>query len=331
MKKLLIVLCSLLIVMLILLIGTRNFGSQQKNLKKAITVVFAYPNQLDSVTYPTKTSPQKTSIVSTPEPTPYRDNNSKPSTQLFRVEEQKDETTTILDLSPEQWKEWPVLPNHISPNLKRMYQQGIKDGNNPKAFSILGDCHSLPEVFLGIYDLNPAYVNTLSPSIQGTVSHFRGSFNRYSPTVRIGSTEGALLWPLWNDNLEGKCNDNESPLDCELRVHRPSIVFIHVGTHYESRNERYLTIIIEKLLKNGIVPIIVTKADNRELDERINLTLVKMATLYDLPVWNFWASVQHLDSKGIDEEDNMVLSEEGYKIHQQDGIKVLNQIWNQLN
>ena len=331
MKKLLIVLSSLIIVLLVFLIGTLNFGFRHFYLQKAGTVVFAFQDQSHVVTFPTNTSPQKTPIVSTPETTPNREDNSVTSTRYFRGQEQQHELKPNSNLSLEQWKDWPVIPNHISPDLKRIYHQGIKDGNNPKAFSILGDCHSLPEVFLGIYDINPAFVNTQNPSIQKTVLHFRGSFNRYSPTVKIGSTEGALLWPLWNDNLEGKCNPNESPLDCELRVHRPSIIFIHVGTHYESRNERYLTIIIEKLLENGIIPIIVTKADNRELDERINQTLVKMAIMYDLPVWNFWASVQHLDSKGIDEEDDLALSEEGYKIHQQDGIKVLNQVWNQLN
>lgn len=241
------------------------------------------------------------------------------------------EPTKVLNPSPEDWKEWPVLPNYISDQLKQLYQQGIENGNNPHAFSIFGDCHSLPDIFLGVYDNDPDLIKTLDSSIQDTVSNFQGSFDRYSPTVKIGTTEGALLWPLWNDNEEGLCEPNENAVDCELRVHKPSIVLIRVGTHYESRNEQYLIRIIDKLLAKGIVPIIVTKADNRELDERINETLIRLAAQYDLPVWNFWASVQHLDTQGINPDDDMYLTDEAYEIHTIDGIKVLDRVWHALN
>jgi ribosome biogenesis protein Tsr3 len=58
---------------------------------------------------------------------------------------------------------------------------------------------------------------------------------------------------------------------------------------------------------------------------------VKLAAQYELPVWNFWASVQHLSTKGIDPEDDMYLSDEGYALHQRDGIKVLDLVWHELN
>jgi hypothetical protein len=269
---------------------------------------------------------------------------SNPTTTLTKIADKnptqslKTEQTPYINKSkigqnppPESWKDWPVFPYYISDNLKQIYKQGIENGNNQHAFSIFGDCHSLPEVFLGVFDNDPEFVKTFDPSIQETVKYFQGSFDRYRPTVKIGTTEGALLWPLWNDNKEGKCNPNENAVDCELRVHKPSIVIIQVGTHYESRNEQYMITIIEKILDHGAVPIIVTKADNRELDERINETLVKLAAQYELPVWNFWASVQHLSTKGIDPEDDMYLSDEGYALHQRDGIKVLDLVWHELN
>lgn len=240
-------------------------------------------------------------------------------------------TITLKNPPPELWKEWSVMPNYVSDELKQLYQNGIDNGNNPQVFSIFGDCHSLPEVFLGIYDRDPDSVNTMTPSIKETVINFKGSFDRYSPTVKDGTTEGALLWPLWNDNKERYCNLNENPVDCEIRVHNPSIVFIRVGTHYETRNERYLIRIIENLLENGIVPIIVTKADNRELDERINETLVRLAAQYDLPVWNFWASVQHLDNQGVNPKNDMNLTDEAYNLQKIDGIRVLDFVWHQLN
>ncbi len=256
----------------------------------------------------------------------------QPTSDTPEVETQSTQKPTVIqNPAAESWKEWPVLPNYVSDELKQVYKQGLAMGNNPNAFSIFGDCHSLPEVFFGVFDSDPDFVKTFDSSVQETVANFQGSFDRYSPTVKIGTTEGALLWPLWNDNEEGYCENNENAIDCELRVHQPSIVFIRVGTHYESRNEQYLIRIIDNLLEKGVVPILVTKADNRELDERINETLVRLAAQYDLPVWNFWASVQHLDTKGIDPNDDMYLADEAYEIHKVDGIKVLDFVWHELN
>jgi hypothetical protein len=183
---------------------------------------------------------------------------------------------------------------------------------------------------MGIYDKNPDFVLQLDPALQETTANFHGSFNRYSPTVKDGSTEAALLWSLWNDNRAGLCEAGESPIDCELRVHNPVIAFIHVGTHWEARNEYYLGLIIEKLLDNGTIPIIVTKADNREFDESINQNLVKLAAQYDLPLWNFWASVQDLPNYGMLYNSNMYLSSAGLEVHQQDALKVLDYVWREL-
>lgn len=245
-------------------------------------------------------------------------------------------TAAVNDISeiderdPENWKEWPVLPQGVSTALKEIYQQGLTQGNDPHAFSILGDCHSLPEIFLGVYDSDPEVVAQLDEDLQETVSQFQGSFDRYSPTVATGTTEGALLWWRWNENLEGYCETDETPIDCELRYHKPSIAFIRIGTHYEARNEDYLRTIIEKLLENGTVPVIVTKADNRELDERVNQNLAKLAVEYDLPCWNFWASVQDLPGKGLNEESEMYLSDEAYALQKIEGLQVLDIVYRAL-
>jgi hypothetical protein len=231
--------------------------------------------------------------------------------------------------SADEWKDWPIIPQ-VPEEMRAVYQRGLQNGNNPHAFSILGDCQSQPEVFLGPYDSDPIMVQALPDHLLETVENFSGSFDRYSPTVKDGTTEGALLWIQWNDNKEKKCNSNESPLDCELRVHQPSIVFIHVGTHYESRNRRYLTIIIEKILETGAVPVLVTKADNREMDERVNHNLASLAEEFNLPLWNFWSSVQHLSDGGMEPGSDMYLSDEGMVIHREDGLKVLDTIWRAL-
>lgn len=229
------------------------------------------------------------------------------------------------------WKQWAVQPASLSNALKELYRQGIEQGNNPHAFSFLGDCQSVPDVFMGIYDQDPDFVVALPEYLQETVRQFGGSFERYSPTVKDGTTEGALLWYGWNDNLAGECSYGESPLDCELRVHQPSIVFIHVGTHWEARNRDYLLTIINKIMEAKAIPVLVTKADNRELDERVNQTYADLAAEYNLPMWNFWASVQHLPENGMEPGSDMYLSQEGLEVHRQGALEALDAIWRMAN
>ncbi len=240
-------------------------------------------------------------------------------------------TPTPTRLSAALWKSWPVVPETVSEALKAVYRRGLAAGNVPTHFSILGDCQSEPDEFLGVYDRDQAAVLALEPALQTTINHFQGSFDRYSPTVKSGTTEGALLFALWNENRDGQCLAGEIPIDCELRVHKPVIAFIHVGTHWETRNEHYLTIIIEKLLDNGTVPVLVTKADNLEFDERINQTLAKLAEQYDLPLWNFWSSVQQLNNHGLVYGSGMYLSREAKEIHRLDAVQALDFVWRTLN
>ena len=57
--------------------------------------------------------------------------------------------------------------------------------------------------------------------------------------------------------------------------------------------------VIEHTIELGIVPILSTKPDNAERDHSINRLIVELAREYELPLWNFWASLQHLPDKGM--------------------------------
>ena len=117
----------------------------------------------------------------------------------------------------------PVVPDHV----REIYQLGQTLGNDPRAFSILGDCQSLPETFLGVYETDPEKASQLPLELQELVTQFDGSFNRESPTVKLGTTAGAIIWEEWHENLYG-CKSNETPLDCELRIHKPAFVIINL-------------------------------------------------------------------------------------------------------
>ncbi|MBK7454698.1 MAG: hypothetical protein IPJ46_13575 [Anaerolineales bacterium] len=53
------------------------------------------------------------------------------------------------------------------------------------------------------------------------------------------------------------------------------------------------------IIDAGAVPILATKADNRELDNRINRDMALLATEFDLPLWNFWAALSGLPDRGL--------------------------------
>lgn len=235
-------------------------------------------------------------------------------------------------LDPNDWKNWSVIPSFIDPSLKKIYELGLSLGNDPHAFSIFGDCQTRPDEFFGIFETDPASIADLSPELRETVAYFAGSFNRESPTAQDGTTPGALLWTQWHRGEYG-CTFAETPVQCELRIHRPSFVIIQVGTHFESRNADYLRRIITQLLDAGVVPILATKADNREKDERVNRDMALLASEYDLPLWNFWAAVSDLPNRGLYTrsdrplQGDIYLTDEAAQRHRLTGLEALDAVW----
>jgi hypothetical protein len=230
------------------------------------------------------------------------------------------------------WKSLPVVPEVIDPSLRIVYERGLELGNDPHAFSIFGDCQSRPVEFFGVFETDPSVVEELSPELQVVVEYFRGSFNRESPTAQDGTTPGSLLWMQWHRGEYG-CSFSETPVECELRIHRPSFVILQVGTHFESRNTEYLRRVILQLMDEGVVPILATKADNREKDERINRDMAMLAEEYDLPLWNFWAAVSDLPDRGLyTREDRplqgpIYLTEVALERHRMTGLAALAAVW----
>ncbi|HEY5731024.1 MAG TPA: SGNH/GDSL hydrolase family protein [Anaerolineales bacterium] len=238
----------------------------------------------------------------------------------------------IQTLDPNDWKSWSVIPAFIDPSLQKVYQYGLSRGNDPHAFSIFGDCQTQPDDFFGIFETDPTVLMFLSPELRETVTNFKGSFNRETSTSQDGTTPGALLWTQWHRG-EYDCTFAETPVECELRTHRPSFVIIQVGTHFESRNTEYLRRIINQLLDEGVIPILATKADNREKDERINRDMALLASEYDLPLWNFWAAVSDLPNRGLYTrsdrplQGDIYLTEEAAQRHRITGLEALDAVW----
>ena len=173
-------------------------------------------------------------------------------------------------------------------------------GNNPKAYSKVGDCNIILPYFVGAFDQPGGYNLGDYSSLQDTVDYFAGSHGRRSEAARQGMTVSSVLSMLWVDQKE--CLASETPLSCELRVHRPMFVIISFGTNdaYSTADfEQVMRRVIEMSIGNGSLPILATKADNSEHDHSINRKIAALAYEYQLPLWNFWAAVQPLPYHGM--------------------------------
>lgn len=205
-------------------------------------------------------------------------------------------------LKKDAWMEMPAVPAGISDSMRAVYERGLALGNDPAHFSVIGDCQNVSSYFLSAFDQPGEFsLGEEYAYLQPTIDYYEGSFSRRSLAVKGGFNVAAILSPLRADPKS--CNNNESPLDCELRAWKPSVVFVSMETWWSEKPEeeydKYMRRVIERLLEKGIVPIIATKADNLEGDHGINATIAQIAYDYEIPLWNFWAAVQPLPNHGL--------------------------------
>ncbi|RPJ27477.1 MAG: SGNH/GDSL hydrolase family protein [Chloroflexi bacterium] len=204
------------------------------------------------------------------------------------------------------WMQMPAVPTGISDAMGAIYQRGLEMGNDPKHFSVIGDCQNVSSYFLAVFDHPEDFsLGEEYAYLQPTIDYYQDSYSRTSLAVKGGFNVAAILSPLRADPKS--CNNNESPLDCELRVWKPSVVFVSMETWWSEKPEeeydKYMRRVIERILETGAVPIIATKADNLEGDHGINATIAQIAYDYDIPLWNFWAAVQPLPNHGLSSDN----------------------------
>lgn len=201
---------------------------------------------------------------------------------------------------PSNWQDLPIVPT-LSAKAKEIYQYGLTLGNDPHRFTKIGDGEISANWFLKPYDLGPNYYNLGSfTDLNQTIEYFAGSYSHQSQVAKRGYNTTKILDPKQAD--KSVCLQGETPLDCEIRIYKPSFALISMGTNQVWQSENYeqgLRIILDTLIRNGVVPILSTKADNLEGDFRINIIITNLAAEYELPVWNFWKICQGLPHKGL--------------------------------
>lgn len=227
-------------------------------------------------------------------------------------------------LSCADWQSWPVIPI-VTETARDVYRRGQVSGNDPRAFSKIGDGEISTAWFLTAFDLGESYYDLGTyQDLQSVIDYFDGSFERVGMAARRGfNTQRILDSALRDDSL---CELDESPLTCELRLHRPAFAILSLGTNQVWKPDEFevgMRQILDILLVHNVVPVLSTKGDNLEGDHRINRTIACLAEEYKIPLWNFWAAIQPLPNHGLQPD----LEHLTYGVTDFDDVEAMQSAW----
>jgi hypothetical protein len=233
-------------------------------------------------------------------------------------------------LTAKGWGQAPIVPESISTRAKEIYQTGLKLGNDPHHFSVAGDCQSVPNMFMGVYDGDRYRLGDKDQNLAETIANFKGQFGRDGVAVRQGFGITTILDPTWSE--PGICNADETPLLCEFRVNKPSILFIMMGTNWKNGNaegyDKYLREVIDISIQHGVLPVLASKIDNIEGDHSINAVTAGAAHDYDIPYWNPWLAADPLEHHGLDSDrGDVYFSVDAQARRELNGLRTLDAVW----
>lgn len=191
----------------------------------------------------------------------------------------------------------------ITAHAREVFLQGQALGNRDFAFSLVGDSNTDNPAFLAPFDFGNYSLGAYE-HLALTIGYFAGSFSRDSVSAVGSFSTARVLDPAYAD---GRCNGGESPLACEYRLHKPSVALILLGTGdqhaWQTFEGRYRQI-IEYTLAQGIVPVLMTKADDLESIDNtapagfINNLIRVLAVEYDVPLVDLRLAVEGLPNRG---------------------------------
>jgi hypothetical protein len=223
-------------------------------------------------------------------------------------------TLTPLPTSPVDNGDYPYILG-ISNHAHDIYLDGQAKGNRADVFSKVGDSITATDNFLipigsGTYDLaDYGYLKPVIDYFSSTPARHGNSFVNDS----LSANPGWASWTPINFHAadDSVCNDGELPIDCELRLVKPSVVLIMLGTNDvpDVNNispkvyERQMRQIIEACINAGAIPVVSTlPAYHRPTADRVavfNDILTKLTDEYDIPLWDYHAALLGLPNDGL--------------------------------
>lgn len=264
------------------------------------------------------------------------------------------------DIPASQFADDVIL--NITDKAQEIFDRGLTVGNRPNVFSKIGDSlTSATWAFypigwgqqqLGEYSYLQPVINNFSSEI---IRDGNNSFSNISLAADNQWTTEELLNPALGD--PSICGVNETPLDCEYRISRPSFALILIGSNdvatLDSATYRAnLEAILDKTIAHHVLPIVSTLPDRDGYDAQIqelNTIIRQTARQYQIPFWNFNDALSPLPNRGLD-PDGLHLSyppgtleqweaaanfvgdnlDYGYNMRNLTALQVLDAIWRQV-
>ncbi len=236
-----------------------------------------------------------------------------------------------------------VMSDTVRQNIRVIFARGQALGNNAHAFSTAGDSTIEVPYFLGAFDTTKYRLGGYA-YLQLAIDYYAGSWGRDSAATRISQHAWTLLNPTWADKKV--CEANESPLACELRLHRPSLLIIRVGVNDPNAAKLYETSlrkVVEFAIEHGVIPILSTKPDQRAGTEGNNDIVRKLAAEYAVPLWDYELVARTLPDRGLGPDGahsngfwqndyGLALAyQRGHAMQSLTALMVIDQIWRALN
>jgi hypothetical protein len=205
---------------------------------------------------------------------------------------------------------FPKWIPRITAAQRAIYAAAPKFGKDLGMFTVVGDCNSQPPVYLRRVANGEFDGSRVDARMQAVLTKFEASFGRVSLAAKGGFGTANMNDPTWADGA--LCGVDVGPFECEIWISRASVVFIELGTGdqyaWQSFEEHYRPL-VQIALRKGVLPVLVTKADDLESHEgapagHINSIVRKLAAEYDVPLLDFYAATRDLPNFGlIDEGD----------------------------
>jgi hypothetical protein len=198
------------------------------------------------------------------------------------------------------WETIIVLPADVIDRSREINGVGQATGRNPRAYSKVGDSTTELPHFLARFDTGPYNLGDYA-YLQPAVDHFNGSHSRDSIAVRTGLHAWTANDPAWAP--PGLCLPNETPVQCEIRVHNPAVILIRLGTNdvgVPGMFDGNIRQVVETAIANGVLPVIGTKGDRHEGSNENNDILRRIAADYQIPLWDYDRLADTLPGRGLD-------------------------------
>jgi hypothetical protein len=199
----------------------------------------------------------------------------------------------------------------VTSTSRQVFLHGQSLGNHVNVFSKVGDSLSVAAYVYGpfgwgTYNLRDyGYLQSALNFFLSGNARAGNSFVNASIAADNGWTTTNILDPA--RAKPGVCGGGETPLACELRVVKPSVALILIGTNdvaslSPADYSANLTTIVDTSINAGVIPVLWTIPDRNGLSGQVaafNQIVIAAARSHDIPLCDYYSVLQALPNHGL--------------------------------